>query len=84
MYFTQYHFISDDDYTNLDNALKTNGISESNIINLNDENNNENEKIYRNIKNLEKLNPKVSLMVYSKANYLNNILLFFIIFLIFI
>jgi len=79
MVFTQYHFISNSDLTNLEKAL-----NKITIINKLNQEDSSIGKIYRNFQNSEKLNPKVSLMVYSKANYLNNILLFFIIFLILI
>jgi len=81
MVFTQYHFISKSDYESLDKALKNNKINDK-IISLKDIQ--INGKIYRNMQNSGKLIPKVSLMVYSKANYLKNIILFFIIFLILI
>ena len=83
MVFTQYHFISESDFKNLEEAYKSNNINNNNIMKLN-ENNGPTVKIYRNIKNSEKLKQKVSLMIYSKANYLNNTLLFLIIFLILI
>ena len=74
MVFTQYHFISNSDYNNL-NKFNKGEIETESIINC------EGTQIFRNVKNQKKLEQKVSLMVYSKANYLNNILLFFIIFL---
>jgi hypothetical protein len=83
MVFTQYHFISNTDLINLKNALTKNNINSTNIISF-DSDNGKIDKIYRNMKNSEKLNPKVSLMIYSIANYLNNTLLFLIIFLILI
>ena len=82
MVFTQYHFISDYDYNNLVKGLENNKIKDNDIINFDETQ--VIEKIYRNMQNSEKLIPKVSLMVYSKANYLNNIISFFIIFLILI
>ena len=85
MVFTQYHFISTDDYIYLETILRdinTNITIKHGNVNDNDDEIDYDPKTYRNIKNSEKLKPKVSLMVYSKANYLNNILLFFIIFLI--
>ena len=87
MVFTQYHFISTDDNNYLETILQGKSIDIT-IKHGNDKDNNNNNdidydpKTYRNIKNSEKLKPKVSLMVYSKANYLNNILLFFIMLLI--
>ena len=76
MFFTQYHFISESDLKKLNEICSAIKIDE--IITEYKET----DKIYRNMQNSQKLKPKVSLMVYSKANYLNNILLFFIIFLI--
>jgi len=81
MFFTQYHFISKTDYEALEKAIGQNQL-ENDIIKKYGEGEVYDKKIYRNLKNLEKLNPKVSLMVYSKANYLDNILLLFIMFLI--
>ena len=78
MVFTQYHFISKSDLGNLEKVCS----NSTKIIKEHDSTETYDKKIYRNMKNSEKLIPKVSLMVYSKANYLNNILLFFIIFLI--
>ena len=78
MVFTQYHFISKADLGNLEKVCS----NSTKIIKEHDSTETYDKKIYRNMKNSEKLIPKVSLMVYSKANYLNNILLFFIIFLI--
>ena len=80
MFFTQYHFISKSDLGNLKKVCSV--INANKIITKYEDTDNNDIKIYRNMKNSQKLNPKVSLMVYSKANYLNNILLFFIIFLI--
>mgnify|MGYP002626439854 CR=1 FL=1 len=76
MVFTQYHFISSSE---LDYLTK---VSSSSINNIDIIDYEQKEKIYRNMKNAEKLKPKVSLMVYSQANYLKSILLFFIFFLI--
>ena len=75
MVFTQYHFISESDLQKLNNFNKE--IETNSIINFVDD-----VKVFRNLKNSKKLEPKASLMVYSKANYLNNFLLFFIFFLI--
>ena len=74
MVFTQYHFISESDINKLNNFKEE--ISTDSIIKFADD-----VKVFRNLKNSKKLEPKASLMVYSKANYLNNILLFFIFFL---
>jgi uncharacterized protein YuzE len=81
MVFTQYHFISDSDFVRLGKVIDTLGNTED--INIDYGNSNtDDSKIYRNMRNPDNLNQKVSLMIYSKANYLNNFLLFFIIFLI--
>ena len=78
MAFTQYHFISNSDYIRLKETIgKVNADADNIVIDYN-----ENSKIYRNMRNPDNLKQKVSLMIYSKSNYLNNILLFFIIFLI--
>ena len=80
MVFTQYHFISISDSEKLSQILE----NQVNITIEHDDSNNNKDydpKIYRNMKNSIKLKQKVSLMIYSKSNYLNNILLFFIIFL---
>ena len=74
MVFTQYHFISESDINKLNNFKEE--ISTDSIIKFAND-----VKVFRNLKNSKKLEPKASLMVYSKANYLNNILLFFIFFL---
>ena len=82
MVFTQYHFISNSDYNRLIGTIK-NVESDSNIdIEYGKNSDTYDPKIYRNMRNPDNLNSKVSLMIYSKSNYLNNILLFFIIFLI--
>ena len=81
MVFTQYHFISNSDFNRLTEALEKD-TEYKNITNIYIENPETGSKIYRNMRNPDNLSSKVSLMIYSKANYLNNILLFFIIFLI--
>ena len=71
MVFSQYHYISEDDKDCLDQIsfnIKTNVLKH------------ENQKIYRNVKHIEDIKQKVSLMIYSKANFLKNMLSFFIIF----
>ena len=78
MVFTQYHFISNSDYTRLIDTIEKAKANVDNIV----IDYNESSKIYRNMKNPDNLKSKVSLMIYSKSNYFNNILLFFIIFLI--
>ena len=72
MVFSQYHYISGDDKDCL-NKISFN--IEANVLKL------ENQKIYRNVKHIEDIKQKVSLMIYSKANFLKNMLGFFIIFL---
>jgi len=73
MIFTQYHFISKSDYNRLDHIIGENDYNFTISCNS---------KLYRNMRNSNNLKQKVSLMIYSNSNYLNNILLFFIIFLI--
>jgi len=82
MVFTQYHFISDFDFNRLTTALSKETVSKNDIDIIYNDNSEPDSKIYRNMRNPDNLDPKVSLMIYSKANYLNNILLFLIIFLI--
>ena len=69
MAFTQYHYINND-YANLltDNIKDPNNFEETS-------------KVYRNMKYVKDLTPKATLMAYSKADYLKNILFFLIIFL---
>jgi len=82
MVFTQYHFISLSDFSKLDTIIgKFIGEDEINIK-YEKSNTDYDSKIYRNMKNPDNLDQKVSLMIYSKANYLNNYLFFFILFLI--
>ena len=80
MVFTQYHFISDSDFKSLD-KIKIDDTQDINIQ-YDKDSKTYDPKIYRNMRNLDNLGQKVSLMIYSNSNYLNNILLFFIIFLI--
>ena len=82
MIFTQYHFISFTDFNRLDTIIGNIEDNEDININYKKESDNYDPKIYRNMRNPDNLDSKVSLMIYSKANYLKNILLFFIIFLI--
>ena len=81
MIFTQYHFISNSDYEKLNKILGKDLVKDG-IIGYDEDQTTYDSKIYRNIRNPDNLKQKVSLMIYSKAYYLNNILLFFIIFLI--
>ena len=73
MVFSQYHFISKNDFENL-NKLNFNNL----ITNITQE---VNSKIYRNIRNAEEVKPMVTLMSYSNSKYLENLLFFIIIFL---
>ena len=85
MVFTQYHFISKSEYEKLESILNHKDIADkykTDIIIYDKTLSNYDTKLYRNMRNSNNLKQKVSLMIYSKANYLNNILLFFIIFLI--
>jgi len=83
MVFTQYHFISNSDYNRL-NQIIGGTVNDADDIDIqyNKESKTYDPKIYRNMRNIDNLGQKVSLMIYSNSNYLNNILLFFIIFLI--
>ena len=69
MAFTQYHYISEKYVGSIDLKIDENPSLE------------EEAKIFRNMKYEEDLAPKATLMAYSKADYLKNILLFLIIFL---
>jgi hypothetical protein len=73
--FTQYHFISEKHYTKLDNFYKDMNKDISNYYN------GANAKLYRNVKNEDDIQPKVTLMSYSKASFLNTVLPFLILFL---
>ena len=76
--FTQYHFISNTEHGQMTNIWKNLNIKEiednSDVIETP-------QKVYRNMKNEDDLKPKVTLMAYSNANFLTNILFFIIIFL---
>ena len=63
MVFTQYHFISKNYVDDLKN-INTNGIN----LNITIES-----KIYRNVRKLEEIKPKATLMAYSKGTYLQKI-----------
>ncbi len=82
MVFTQYHFISFSDCDKLDKIIGTFKEQEDINIQYKKSNTDYDSKIYRNMKKPDNLDQKVSLMIYSKANYLNNYLLFFILLLI--
>ena len=73
MVFSQYHFISKNDFTNLKKLNFANLKKESTLE--------DNSKIYRNVRNVEEVEPKVTLMSYSNSKYLENLLFFIIIFL---
>ena len=72
MVFTQYHFISNNMY-NILTQIETGYINTNNIIN--------NGKIYRNVRKLEEIKPKATLMAYSQGSYLKNLLVFIVLFL---
>ena len=72
MIFTQYHFISNSLYNNLNN-IKTNVEINTTIVSES--------KLYRNVRKLEEIKPKATLMAYSKGNYLKNFLFFIFLFL---
>lgn len=72
MVFTQYHFISKNYVDDLKN-INTTGIN----LNITIES-----KIYRNVRKLEEIKPKATLMAYSKGTYLRNIFAFIFLFLI--
>ena len=73
--FSQYHFISNKDFEKLFELINLKNKEDLNIIE------DKNVKMLRNFKNEEDLKPKVTLMSYSKASFLNIILPFFILFL---
>ena len=73
MIFTQYHFISDRLYNNLNN-IETDVEINTTIVNES--------KLYRNVRKLEEIKPQATLMAYSKGSYLKNIFAFIFLFLI--
>ena len=73
MIFTQYHFISDKLYNNLNN-IETDVEINTTIVNES--------KLYRNVRKLEEIKPQATLMAYSKGSYLKNIFSFIFLFLI--
>ena len=77
MVFSQYHFISNTNFDNLNKIYENHGKTVSNFYDFDPQK----DKIYRNVKNEEDIIPKVTLMSYSKASFLNTILPFFILFL---
>ena len=73
MVFTQYHFISENMLSNLDYiSQRTNDINTI-VTDFG--------KIYRNIRKLEEIKPKATLLAYSKGSYLKKIFAFIILFL---
>ena len=78
MVFTQYHFISEDDFKELSTLYE-------NTSNLQDITNYvEKEysgKIFRNVKNIKEIKQKVTLMAYSNSQFLKNLFLLVILFL---
>lgn len=79
MVFTQYHFIGDKDFKNLNKLYNDKQINSPDISF--DKDAEYKEKIFRNVRNIEEVKPKVTLMSYSKAKYLESLLYFIIIFL---
>ena len=79
MVFTQYHFIGDKDFKNLNKLYNDKQINSPDISF--DKEGEYKEKIFRNVRNIEEVKPKVTLMSYSKAKYLESLLYFIIIFL---
>ena len=80
MVFTQYHFIAETDLNNLNNLYKDKTPTNSPDV-LFDDYTEYKRKIFRNVRNIEEVKPKVTLMSYSKAKYLESLLFFIIIFL---
>ena len=68
MVFTQYHFMPFNMYKSLNN-IETDTIN-TNVLKAGN--------LYRNVRKLEEITPKASLMVYSKGSYLKNIFAFII------
>ena len=79
MVFTQYHFIAQKDFDKLDKLYIDKPINSSEVSF--DEDTEYKKKIFRNVRNIEEVKPKVTLMSYSKAKYLESLLFFIIIFL---
>ena len=71
MVFSQYHFISET-MSNILKEIKTSDINTTIT---------EPPKIFRNVRKLEEIKPKATLMAYSKGSYLKNIFAFVILFL---
>lgn len=86
MVFTQYHFIGDADFENLNSIYNKGTKINLTDVKFDDEAEYGN-KIFRNVRNIDEVKPKVTLMSYSfgkeenKAKYLESLLFFIIIFL---
>ena len=80
MVFTQYHFISDNDFNDLSDLYKNKSISNSQDIFKYDEKIYSG-KIFRNVKNIKDIKQKVTLMAYSNSQFLKNLFLLVILFL---
>ena len=78
MIFTQYHFISEKHFTKINDTLNVTFFNDCIEYDYDDVNET---TIYRNVKNVNDVKPKVSLMIYSKSYYLKNIFLLLVIFL---
>ena len=72
MVFTQYHFISENDFNDLSTLYE-------NISNL--QYISKSGKIFRNVKNIKDIKQKVTLMAYSNSQFLKNLFLLVILFL---
>ena len=81
MVFSQYHFISNENHQILENFYNDIIKNYNNKSVVFDDKADYPEKIFRNVRNIEEVSQKVTLMSYSKAKYLENILFFIIIFL---
>ena len=81
MVFTQYHFISEANFEELNALYTKEQITIKGYIKFDDNEGNDQVKIFRNVKNDEEIKPKVTLLSYNKANFLNSILPLLIIFL---
>ena len=82
MVFSQYHFISNENHQILENLYNEKIKLNYGSISVSfDTKTDYPEKIFRNVRNIEEVSQKVTLMSYSKAKYLENILFFIIIFL---
>lgn len=73
MVFTQYHFISENMLRNLDYISQQTNVINTTVTDFG--------KIYRNIRKLEEIKPKATLLAYSKGSYLKKIFAFIILFL---